>query len=60
MPHRLDYYRQQRDQALEHAEHGDGDREAWRRLAEEWQKLLDAVSAELAEKHNNLDEPKPH
>lgn len=61
MPHRLEYYRQQRDQAREQARRldGDGDREGWQRLAEEWQNLLDALSADLAEKHNtSLDEPK--
>jgi hypothetical protein len=61
VPHRLEYFRQRRDQAREQAANGDGDRAAWGRLAAEWQKLLEAVAAELAEQHNSsLDEPKPH
>ena len=60
MPHRLEHYRQKRDHAREQAEHGDGDREAWRRLAGEWQTLLDALSAELADgKGTGLNDPKP-
>jgi hypothetical protein len=55
VPHRLDYYRQQRDLALEQAEGGDVDREGWLRIADEWQKLLDTLAVEL-----NQSQPDTH
>ena len=49
MPDRLEFYRQQRDDAFQHAESGGVDREGWLRIAAEWQALLDAVAAELGQ-----------
>ena len=50
MPHRLEYYRQQRDLALKQAENDSLDKAGWLRIATEWQTLLDALSAELDRK----------
>ena len=49
MSDRLEYYRQQRAQALEHAEQSNVDRAGWLRIAEEWQKLIEAQSRALGE-----------
>ena len=46
MSDRLDYYREQRAQALEHAERDNVDRAGWLRIAEEWQKLIEALSCD--------------
>jgi hypothetical protein len=56
MLERLEYYRQQRDHARKLAESGEGNPAAWQRIADEWQKLIDALSDDLAEKYN--PEPK--
>ena len=58
MPHRLEFYRQQRDQALKHAEEADVDREGWLRIAAEWQILLETLSAELG--HPEIEKPDSH
>ncbi len=42
----LEYYREQRAQALEHAQGDDVDRAGWLRIAEEWQKLIEALSGD--------------
>ena len=49
VPHRLDYYREQRDLALQQAESDDVDRDGWLRIASEWQTLLDTLAAELSQ-----------
>jgi hypothetical protein len=45
MPNTLAYYIEQRDQALQQAESDAADQAGWQRIAQEWQKLIDAFSA---------------
>ena len=47
MPHRLEYYRQQSELARQQAEREDCDQEGWLRIANEWQKLHDALARQL-------------
>ena len=47
VPQQLDYYREQRDLALQQAETADVDREGWLRIAAEWQKLFESLAAEV-------------
>ena len=49
MPDRLEYYREQHRLALEHAQRENVDRAGWLRIAEEWQKLIEAQSRELGQ-----------
>ena len=45
MPNTLAYYTEQRDQALKQAESDLLDQAGWLRIAQEWQNLIDALSA---------------
>ena len=49
MPDRLEFYREQRQQALAHAQRDNADRAGWLRIAEEWQKLIEAQSRQLGQ-----------
>ena len=51
-----DHYREQRDDALRHAESGLGDREAWLRIAAEWQKIIDAVGLDAKQREKSRSE----
>ena len=57
MPDRIDYLLKQRDQALRHADGAGVDRAGWLRIADEWQKLLDALPADL---HRHAEKPDTH
>jgi hypothetical protein len=47
VPQRLEYYRQQSELACQQAEREGSDREGWLRIADEWQKLHDALARDL-------------
>ena len=49
MPERLAFCLKQRDRALKQAEDSPSDGAPWLRLADEWQKLHDALARELGE-----------
>jgi len=46
MPNTLAYYVEQRDLALKQAESDPLDQAGWRRIAQEWQNLIDGFSAQ--------------
>jgi hypothetical protein len=58
MADRLTYYLQQRDQALKQAADDPLEGDPWLRIADEWQKLHDALSRELG--HLPPEQPETH